>query len=457
MTLKYTMAIAALAISTAAQSQAWTPDTIATGVGYSQDGFFSLTSGMVKQEPAHNWDIGFMTGSAFSAAVMVNHYGGTTGATSNARNNKLYLINENAAATFGDDFTNDTTAIIANSALYENQPFSWEEGAFNQHGSGPMSYGWGAYDQATHYITGNKLYLLKNRSGYFQVWIEQYQANLTPSSRLWKFHIANLNGSDTQTINFVPGNDYAPKMFGYFSFETKQFINREPNQSEWHLLATRYPDAYHDSSSAWMSTTGIVANTNIEIAAVWEKVPNDADSADAEVATYSVAKNTIGGKYKVVDMTATPPGWAVYDSLSYFARIVNGTDSGDIWQFYFDYFPAGTSGDVKIGLQKRLVYKYVPVPSAVNDVNNYVGHVVLAPNPVTAGSYAHLLLDVKQPIKGAQLSITDISGRIVQAQQVNLNNGFVQLPLNTNQLRSGLYFVQLSGAGFSTTQKLVIQ
>jgi len=458
MKLKYTLAAGALALATATQAQSWTPDTISTGVGYIDDGFYNLSSGQVKQEAAGNWDIAFITGQAFSAAVMVNHYGGSTGASGTQRGNKLYDLNLDAATKWGTDLTADTAGKVTPALALENQPLSWEEGAFNQNVSGPMNFGWGDYDVSTHWTTGNKVYLLLNKNGAYQIWIEQYQASLTAANRLWKFHIAKLDGTESASYDFHPAAEgYTNKLFAYFDVATRQFVNREPDMDNWHLLATRYPDAYHDTSSTWMSTTGILTNINVKVAARANAIPDNATQGDALSATYSDYKNVIGGKYKVVNVNGTPPGWEVYDSLSYFVKIIDGTDSGDIWQVYFDYFPAGTSGDVKIGLQKRKIYDYTEPPvTAVNEVNTVWSNVLLAPNPAVGGT-TNLLIDTKEDIKDAQIVITDLSGRALNKFTTHIKQGFVRIPLNTSQYPAGIYMVNLSGAGFSTTQKLVVK
>src|SRR5690606_23896121 len=113
----------------------------------------------------------------------------------------------------------------------------------NQDAAGPMSYGWGSYDMASHTIVGNKVYAISGTAGAYQIWVEQYQARLDPTERFWKFHIANLDGTDTASYNFVP-EEYGDKLFAYFDLATGEFIDREPAMDNWHLMATKYLDVY---------------------------------------------------------------------------------------------------------------------------------------------------------------------------------------------------------------------
>lgn len=451
MKLKYTLAVGALALATATQAQTWTPDTMATGVGYNQDAFYNLSSNQVATAPNNNWDIAFITGDAMSNSVMVNHVG-------NGLNAKLYVLNLDAATKFGTDLTLDTVGKTGTALELQNSNEYWEEGAFIQNATGGMNFGWGDYDQNTHWVTGNNIYCLVNATGAYQIWIEQYRASGTPANRLWKFHVAKLDGTDTSHVEFAPAPAYTNKLNAYYSLVTRQFVNREPDMDNWHLLATKYLDTYAGApaGTTLLSTTGIVTNTNVEVAVATPLLPNDANYVNF-ASNYSDKRNEIGGKYKFVNTGGNPPGWVVNDSLSYFIKVIKGTDSADIWQVYFDYFPAATSGDVKIGLQKRKVYNYTaPPPTGVTEVNAFVGNMLVVPNPSVGGS-SNLLIDAKKDIQNAHITIADLSGRVVLKTTKNINAGFQQLRLDVSNYPAGVYMIKLAGAGFSTTQKLVVQ
>jgi len=451
MKLRYILAAGTISLAAAAQAQEWMPDTINTGLGYSQDGFYDLNSTQTGSQVNNNWDIAFMTGDLMSASIIVNHAG-------NDKNAKLYVLDVDAEASFGTDLTADTAGKTGAEFELQNSNTDWYTGAFNQNSTGGFSYGWGDYDMSTHYINGNKIYALVNGSGAYQVWIEQYKASFTDTVRAWKFHVAKLDGTEPSDVTFKPSPDYDNKLFAYYDFTTRAFVNREPDMDNWHLLATRYLDAYDGpgASGAMMSTTGIVTNTNVEIAKASPLLPEDADYLDYSD-SYDTVRNVIGGKYKFVDYEGMPPGWVLEDSLSYFIKIKNGTGAGDIWQVYFDHFPASTSAstgvDVKIGLQKRKVYEQ---PSDIKEVNDLVSTIVLAPNPASNG-YTHLLIDARQNIKDAQITVTDLGGRVISQYAKNINTGFQQLDLNISNYSAGMYFIKVSARGWSNTQKLIVR
>jgi len=446
-----------LALATAAQAQTWTPDTMATGTGYSQDAFYNLTTGTVGAGVANNnWDLGFITGDPMSNSVMVNHAG-------NQKSGKLYDLGLDANVKFGTDLTLDTVGKTGSALELRNAPDDWDGGAFIQNSTGPMNFGWGDYDVNTHVITGNKVYCLVNSGGAYQVWIEEYKASGTPSSRLWKFHVANLDGTNITHEEFAPHPTYTNKLHAYYDLATRTFVNREPDMTTWHLLATKYLDVYHGAPAGTplQSTSGIVTNINVELAAATPIVPNDANYQN--FTTFSESRNVIGGNYKFVSTTppTTPPppgwapGWVLNDSLSYFIKIKQGVDSADIYQVYFDYFPASTSGEVKIGLQKRKVFDYIAQVS-VTDVNDFINNVVIAPNPSVGGA-TNILVDAKQALKNAQLTVVDLNGRVVMKSTMNINAGFQQLRLDVSKFQAGIYMINLSGAGFSNTQKVIVK
>ena len=446
MKLKCILCLGGMAIAMAgnAQTYDWRPDTLTTGMGYSEDAYFNLDEGQVGSAPNNNWDLAFpgATGNMFRHTVITNNYG-------NGLSGQLFDL-EVTSTSFGTDLTADTTG----KTPLTNVPETWEEGAFGvaegMDGVNPSS--WGVYDQETHFINGDKVYAYINTNGAYQIWLEQFQASATPANRKWIFHVANLDGSDTATIVFEPAPDFNNKHLAYFNLQTREFVNRDPDYGTWHLLATKYGDSGYMGPSI-LSTTGILTAPTVVVAVAENVVPDDADEAEY-ADTYSENRNEIGGKYKGLSGNFE---WEVKDSLSYFIKSVYGEDTGDIWQVYFDYFPIATSGmDVKIGAQIRKVLDYVPdTTSAIQTINDVVGNIVLAPNP-SNGSHTNLLIDAKKELKNMQIVICDISGRVMQTATKNISAGFHQLRLDVSGYAPGLYMITLQGEGWRSTQKLII-
>ncbi len=78
---------------------------------------------------------------------------------------------------------------------------------------------------------------------------------------------------------------------------------------------------------------------------------------------------------------------------------------------------------------------------------------MIYPNPATAS--CSILLDNKTA-KDAQLTVADISGRVLLHKDTRLYPGKQAIEVNTGTLIPGVYFVSLSTGNSKTTQKLVI-
>jgi hypothetical protein len=271
----------------------------------------------------------------------------------------------------------------------------------------------------------------------------------------WTIYIKDLNTGVVDTVNHSTSG--ATTLFHYYNILTKTWdANHEPNKNSWDFYFTNYGDLYHANpgppTPTWSVVTGVLQNYNVVTAQVNGIAPDSADYTTIDSAAYSMGINTIGWDWKAVN-GAPPPTYLLDSTVSWFVKKI---DSGDIWQLYFDYFQKdSTTGDQMIGLQKRLVY-HDSIPNSVNQVSQYLNNFILAPNPVVDGN-VNLLVDAKQNLTAAQISITDITGRTIMKTTKNISTGFHQLRLNVGNYPTGIYLVNLSGNGYRSTQKLVIQ
>ncbi len=418
---------------------------MATGTGYAQDAYFHLEDGQVKAEANNNWDLAFPggVGSFMRHTVHINNFG-------NGKSGKLMLLTGKTAADFGTDLTADT----AGKAAIHNIPSDWEEGAFGT-AMGGTNPAWGTYNSSDHYIYGDKMYAYVAGGQAYQIHLVIFKAAANVATREWIIKVAKLDGTDTGTYSIKPAPSYLNKHMMYFDLATRTVVDRDPAYTDWHLLATRYGDNYGSSSGAVMSTTGILTSPSVEVAKAANLVPNDAVYTNFESAL-SEDRNVIGGTYKAVNYNGTPPGWEVYDSLSYFIKNNLGTDSGDIYQVYFDHFPAGTSGDVKIGIQIRKVFDYVDTGTSVRNVNQNINNLILAPNPSVGGA-TNIIVDAKNSLGNTTITITDINGRVVNTFNQQIGAGLSQLRLDVGNYQAGMYLVTLSNNNTRQTVKMIVQ
>lgn len=99
-------------------------------------------------------------------------------------------------------------------------------------------------------------------------------------------------------------------------------------------------------------------------------------------------------------------------------------------------------------------YRYYIVPRSMNDfstgINNYISEndVTIAPNPAVD----QLFVTVKNDnFKVSQLYVVDMTGRVVDAQNVQDNS----ISLNVNALSSGMYFLRLTDGKNNVTTKFI--
>jgi hypothetical protein len=76
------------------------------------------------------------------------------------------------------------------------------------------------------------------------------------------------------------------------------------------------------------------------------------------------------------------------------------------------------------------------------------------PNPARTGFTA--VVDNKVANAATSIAITDISGRTIAVKEMRLQSGKQLIPMNTEALTAGVYFVNLNIEGNKSTQKLVI-
>lgn len=421
---------------TDAQTYDWRSDTLATGIGYSEDAYFHLDSGQVLSTSNNNWDLAFPgAGSFMRYSVHTNNFG-------NGQNAKVYDLGVEPSS-FGTDLTPDTAGKVA----LNNLPESWDEGSMDN---------WGTYDISTHHLNGSTVFAYIASHGAYQIVIEKYKPSSTLSSREWTIKVANLDGTEQGEYTIQPYSEgFTDEHFFYFDLRTRAFLSREPKYGKWHLLATKYGDQYSESSPAIMGITGMLTAPTVQIAEVRSLLPSEADYAS--ITAYDSTRNVIGGNYKVINYSTYE--WELIDSLSYFIKALdNDENAGDIWQIYYDYFPAATSGDVKIGVQIRKVYSANEEDTSTSISNNVDNNCLLIVSPNPAKNFTNIAIDSKESLSNSTLSIVDISGKVVQQFTINIHQGFQQFSLNVSQLPAGLYLIQMhTKDGGQFIEKLIVQ
>ncbi len=461
MKLKYTLAVGALALTTAAQAQTWIKDTVSMGVGYANSVYYSLANGISGAPvPDNNWHFGVQALNA-----MADQHGGvgiwTNEATKTGAVVKLYSLHKQGTVSFLTATAADTVGMTGTAKQLHNDTSTYAMGAFNAGatgGSNPsagINYGWGNYSSNSqggfpaHSVVGDSLYLLTLNqgggmgapatvTGTYIVW-----PRALANGNQWTLYVKDLATNTIDTLGVSIAG--ATTLFKYYNLTTKTWSDREPNKNSWDIVFSNFMDLY--GTYGLQGVTGVLSNYNIKVAQADNVAPNSADYNNFASA-YSEDIHTIGSDWKAVNMTTFK-----YDSKvnqSWFIKLTNG----DIWQIYFDMFDKDAANNQKVALQKRKVYT-APVTGIV-DANQFVSNVVVAPNPVTNGQ-ANLLVDAKQTIRDAKIIVTDLSGRVVLQTTKTINAGFQQLRLDVSNYTSGLYMINLAGEGWNSVQKVVVR
>ncbi len=461
MKLKYTLAVGALALTTAAQAQTWIKDTVSMGVGYANSVYYSLANGISGAPvPDNNWHFGVQALNA-----MADQHGGvgiwTNEATKTGAVVKLYSLHKQGTVSFLTATAADTVGMTGTAKQLHNDTSTYATGAFNAGatgGSNPsagINYGWGNYSSNSqggfpaHSVVGDSLYLLTLNqgggmgapatvTGTYIVW-----PRALANGNQWTLYVKDLATNTIDTLGVSIAG--ATTLFKYYNLTTKTWSDREPNKNSWDIVFSNFMDLY--GTYGLQGVTGVLSNYNIKVAQADNVAPNSADYNNFASA-YSEDIHTIGSDWKAVNMTTFK--YDIKANQSWFIKLTNG----DIWQIYFDMFDKDAANNQKVALQKRKVYT-APVTGIV-DANQFVSNVVVAPNPVTNGQ-ANLLVDAKQTIRDAKIIVTDLSGRVVLQTTKTINAGFQQLRLDVSNYTSGLYMINLAGEGWNSVQKVVVR
>lgn len=393
-------------------------DIVSVGPGYTNQSFYSLANGEVSNVINTDWDLAFQI-SGFQATILIN-------GKNNVRLFKSGLdINSWSAIT-----PNDTVGVLNSNNELFNQDTSWWAGAFNitNDVSNQFDLGWGVYDFVTHYVTGDSLFFIKLSNGVVKkLWIQSLQNNT------YFFAYADVDGSNEVNTTLSKQN-FQGKNFGYYSIANGVETDREPNKYLWDLTFAQYmattPFIY--------KVTGVLSNDSVQAVKAY---PVDVNTVTPWGYTYSFHINTIGNDWKSFDFNTN--SWAIADSLAYFVY----DRSGDLWKVIFTGFGGSTTGDYEFS--KELISS-----TGVIENNGKPSVLGIYPNPATA-SFS-LMCYIYETNTSNRAGIYDINGKLVKLVDLSGFSGLNRIMVNTEELEAGIYSVNTTVDGTTSTQKLVI-
>jgi hypothetical protein len=291
-------------------------ENISMGAGYANEVYYRLSDGLITSVPRNNWDIGFIV-SPRESAILAN-----TNSTPSGVVLKAYPV---AGSNWSTPV--DITGYDSWPTLY-NSDITWTEGAFNMNATGHPNYGWGVYDMNTHNLTGAALYIIKTRAGSFKkIWI----TNKLSAQQKYTFQYADPDGSNEQTVtlNLIG----SAKNFVYYSLDTNEEVDREPESDKWDIVFTKWMD----KSQGYYPVTGVLQNIGITA-----QISEDTDPKSEVFPSTGFLEeiNTIGWKWKHYD------GAGHYtikeDSCVFFAKDLNET----VYRIKFNTFEGSGTGNI---------------------------------------------------------------------------------------------------------------
>lgn len=394
-------------------------DTVSVGAGYTDEVWYSLENGIQGTQPRGNWDIAFSI-TGFTATIMTNSANGI----------QLWTYPNGDTSAWSSV---DTTGMSAWAQNW-NSDTSWALGAFsaNASTSDPYDLGWGIYNQVTHYVIGDSLYVIQLANGdYKKLWIEQ----LASSSYYFKY--ANLDGTNEVSAS-IKKSDYASKNFAYYSLETGSESDREPATTDWDLVFTKYttfiPTAY--------GVSGVLTNAGIENVDVRDVDESTYD--DWEAQTFSTRINEIGYDWKTFDMGTF--SYIIEDSTVYFVK----AKSGGIWKLVFIGFGGSTDGNFIFTKEK------IGTVGLEDQLNQTSATIALYPNPVSNGNVT-VVYDLEESVNQATVKVYDVMGKLVYQQKSSNSSGLNKHKIDLNNIKAGAYIVVLEFDNTQLHKKLIVK
>ncbi|WP_236978832.1 HmuY family protein [Membranihabitans maritimus] len=399
-------------------------EQIDQGTNYTQTVYYDLASGEKTAVDYTQWDIAFSVANR-SVGVLINE---SVSGADDATAVSLYSIDTL-------DFAGADTTMISDTLF--NSSVSWGQGAFNEAAdtSDVFDFGWGLYSPSNHILTGNRVFIVKLRSGvYKKLLINEY------SNSQYKFTYADLDG-ENEVIDSVASSDYMGKTLAYYSLEDQAALDVEPE--EWDLQFTRYvtPLVAGPGIILQYSVTGVLINAGVEVAEA-QGVDPETVSFDSYADSLSTDLETIGYDWKSYDFNAG--AYSVPEDLVYFVKTANDS----IWKIQFLDFDntTGTSTFEKTFIE--VLANNALVPSFVKSTN-------LFPNPIRGGQLT-LEFDSKRTIHNATVSIYNSVGQNLSNQVVQIRQGPNRITTEVNS-GSGMHYLMVRMGESVLTKPFVVK
>lgn len=386
-------------------------DTVSYGPTYVNDVYYSMKTGTVKTVVRDNWDIALST-FKMSSSILINDAAGV----------ELYTYPNGDTSAWN---TVDTVGFASWKMMY-NSEGTWEDGAFSNYATGHPDYGWGVYNNFTHNIQGDSLFIIRTKSGvFYKLWMVQKLSAMAE----YTLKLAPL-GSTNDTTLVIDCLPYSNKNYYYVDLDTKSGVDREPDQDSWDFEFTKY--AAKQNQGGYYNVTGVKQNNKVLIARVDQidtSITNWSDYA------YTDSMTNIGWTWKSFSMVSFT--YEVDDSLVFFVK----TRDMDVYKLKFTDFIGSSTGDVV--LDKKLLSN-TGIQQNLKNKNALV-----FPNPTSN----FIQISIPDDMNSYQVRIMDISGKVV-GEISDYRSGD---RINVRDYQSGMYWIIATSESQVLQAKIIIQ
>ncbi len=418
----------AIAIGFSVNAQLGLQDSVFLGPGYINEVYYNTQTMNKITVAKNNWELGFQN-SLMQAGIIVNHTYGVS----------VYHCPTATIAAFA---TLDTTGLATWAPLF-NSDTTWSYGALNgiRNLSDPFDFGWGAYDIGSHSVGGNSVYIIKIVSGppgpgAITEYRKLYIATKTMFGD-YIFRYANLDNTNDVTDTILQA-DYLGKNFGYYSLRNNTQIDREPTNTDWDILFTRY---YEDVFPiGYYPVAGVLSNFGVQVAQASGVDVMYVDSLNYSGA-YATNMSQIGSDWKAFDQQTN--SWSIADSLCYFIR----NKAGQIVKITFTGFGGSVDGKIE--------FYNTAVPTAINENSQaQLKSIALYPNVASEKTTLVFSSNSNQKFEAV---VSNINGQKVAHYNFSAGAGLNQKQIDVRDFNKGIYIVTLTNGTESLSQKLIVQ
>ena len=387
-------------------------NNISMSAGYANQVFYSMQEGETQNINNGDWDLAFSIGN-YSSSIRINDgmgvelYNYHLGDTSDWNN-----INQNIINTLSSPLNNSDT--------------SWMIGGFDINSvPGGFDFGWGVYNIVNHHVVGDSLFIIKTINGNWKkLWIQ----NL--ASGEYNFKYSNIDGSN-EFVTSLKKSDFQDKLFGYYSIDQNNTIDREPLSADWDITFTKYITSVQGMP---YSVTGALSNINVKVAEANNVTPATYYNFNNHVFQNEI--NTIGYDWKTFDMSSF--SYILNPNVCFFIK----DQEENIWRLYFNSFEGSSTGNVSFNTEL--------ISTAAVEEGNQNNNITIYPNP--ASDYVNLICESSK--KDNIIYISDLNGKIVLKEKTN---GFSAINVNVSNFKKGIYIVSLVSDNFIKKEKLIIK